>query len=419
MPALGVEALLELLELLPRDGEQPVRVLLAAEPELVAAVALGQLRLRARLDPDAARSSGDSTASRCHTLGAMADRGSFALGKIIDPATGKPGTDDLVVGSSDLTTHGVIVGMTGSGKTGLAIVLLEEALLAGIPALIIDPKGDMGNLALTFPDLAPASFQPWVNASDAQAAGITVEQLAEKTATTWREGLAAQGIGPEQIQKLKDAADVTIYTPGSSAGVPLNVVGSLRAPALSWDTEAETLRDEIEGTVTSLLGLVGITADPLSSREHVLLSNLIENAWRAGPRPRPRHADRRDPDAPAPQARRVRDRRVLPAQGPHRARAEAERADRVARVRRLGRGRGRSIRRRCSSRPRASRARRSSTPPTSRTRSGCSSPRSSSRSSSPGCAASPAPPTCARSRTWTRSPATCRRPRRRRPRSRS
>src|SRR4051794_21472411 len=212
----------------------------------------------------------------------MADRGSFTLGKLIDPATGKPGSDDLVVGSSDLTTHGVIVGMTGSGKTGLAIVLLEEALLAGIPALIIDPKGDMGNLALTFPDLAPASFQPWVNASDAQAAGITVEQLAEQTATTWREGLAAQGIGPEQIQKLKDAADVTIYTPGSSAGVPLNVLGSLRAPALSWDTEAETLRDEIEGTVTSLLGLVGITADPLSSREHVLLSNLIENAWRAG-----------------------------------------------------------------------------------------------------------------------------------------
>jgi hypothetical protein len=212
----------------------------------------------------------------------MADRGSFALGKIIDPATGKPGPDDLVVGSSDLTTHGVIVGMTGSGKTGLAIVLLEEALLAGIPALIIDPKGDMGNLALTFPDLAPSSFQPWVNASDAQGAGITVEQLAEKTATTWREGLAAQGTGPEQIQKLRNAADVTIYTPGSSAGMPLNVLGSLRAPALSWDTEAETLRDEIEGTVTSLLGLVGITADPLSSREHVLLSNLIENAWRSG-----------------------------------------------------------------------------------------------------------------------------------------
>ena len=104
----------------------------------------------------------------------MADRGTFHLGKIIDPATGKPGADDLVIGSSDLTTHGVIVGMTGSGKTGLAVVLLEEALLAGIPALIIDPKGDMGNLALTFPDLAAASFQPWVNASDAQAENVTV-----------------------------------------------------------------------------------------------------------------------------------------------------------------------------------------------------------------------------------------------------
>jgi len=155
----------------------------------------------------------------------MADRGAFHLGKILDPATGKPGADDLVIGSGDLTTHGVVVGMTGSGKTGLAIVLLEEALTAGIPALIIDPKGDMGNLALTFPDLAPTSFQPWVNASDAQAEGITVEALAEKTATSWREGLAAQGIGTERIQQLRDAADVTVYTPGSSAGVPLNVIG--------------------------------------------------------------------------------------------------------------------------------------------------------------------------------------------------
>ena len=147
----------------------------------------------------------------------MADRGEFDLGKVIDPATGKPGTDDLVVGSSDLTTHGVIVGMTGSGKTGLAIDLLEEALLAGIPALVIDPKGDMANLALTFPDLSPASFQPWVSASEAQSEGITVEALAEKTATMWKDGLAAQGMGPERIQQFKDAADVTIYTPGSSA----------------------------------------------------------------------------------------------------------------------------------------------------------------------------------------------------------
>ena len=212
----------------------------------------------------------------------MADRGSFHLGRTIDPTTGEPGADEVVVGSSDLTTHGVIVGMTGSGKTGLAVVLIEEALSAGIPAFVLDPKGDMTNLALVFPDLAPASFRPWVSEAEAQAAGVSVDDYAAKQATVWRERLAASGIGPERLQKLRDAADVTIYTPGSTAGVPLNIVGSLGVPRLSWETEEEALRDEIEATVTSLLALVGIQADPLSSREHVLLSNLIENAWRAG-----------------------------------------------------------------------------------------------------------------------------------------
>jgi Helicase HerA, central domain len=212
----------------------------------------------------------------------MADRGSFHIGYAIDPATGKPGADEVVVGSSDLTTHGVVVGMTGSGKTGLAVVLLEEALLSGIPTLVLDPKGDMTNLALVFPDLSPASFRPWVSEAEARAAGVTPDEYAEQQATNWREGLASNGIGPERLQALADAADVTIYTPGSTAGVPLDVIGSLRAPTLTWDTDAEALRDEIEGTVTSLLALVGIQADPLSSREHVLLSNLVENAWRAG-----------------------------------------------------------------------------------------------------------------------------------------
>jgi len=212
----------------------------------------------------------------------MADRGSFHLGSAIDPATGKPGSDKVVVGSSDLTTHGVVVGMTGSGKTGLAVVLIEEALLAGIPVLVLDPKGDMANLALVFPDLQPASFRPWVTEADASTAGMSVDDYAAKQATIWREGLESSGIGPDRLQALRNAADVTIYTPGSTAGVPLNVVGSLQAPKLSWETEAETLRDEIQGTVTSLLRLVGIEAVPLASREHVLLSNLVENAWRAG-----------------------------------------------------------------------------------------------------------------------------------------
>jgi Helicase HerA, central domain len=207
---------------------------------------------------------------------------SLQLGFRLDPKAGAPGTDPLAIDSGDLTTHGVIVGMTGSGKTGLGIVMLEEALLAGIPALVLDPKGDMGNLLLTFPSLSPQDFRPWVNEDDARTANLSLDDFAAKTATDWRNGLESQGIGPERIAALRQAADFTIYTPGSDAGVPLNVIGSLATPPLSWETEAEVLRDEIEGTVTSLLGLVGIQADPLSSRESVLLSNLIETAWRAG-----------------------------------------------------------------------------------------------------------------------------------------
>ena len=204
------------------------------------------------------------------------------LGFVLDQKTGRPGADRVTLESGDLTTHAAIVGMTGSGKTGLAVVLLEEALLAGIPCLVLDPKGDMANLLLTFPDLSAASFRPWVNEDDARSEGLSLDDFAARTATVWKEGLEASGIGADRIAALRAAAEFVVYTPGSAAGVPLNVIGSLRAPPLSWDSDAETLRDEIEGTVTSLLGLVGIEADPLSSREHVLLANLIENAWRAG-----------------------------------------------------------------------------------------------------------------------------------------
>lgn len=180
----------------------------------------------------------------------------------------------LFLDSSNLTTHGVIVGMTGSGKTGLGIVLLEEALQQGTPTLIIDPKGDMGNLLLSFPDLLPTDFMPWI--SDSEASDDRV-QAAVDTATRWKEGLQRSGIETSRIQELHDSADFTIYTPGSSSGVPLNIIGSLKAPAEG--TDPETLQDEIEGLTSSLLTLIGIQSDPLSGREHILLANLIHWKW--------------------------------------------------------------------------------------------------------------------------------------------
>jgi hypothetical protein len=187
--------------------------------------------------------------------------------------------DPIHLEASDLTTHGVIVGMTGSGKTGLSVIMLEEALLQGIPTIIIDPKGDMGNLLLTFPELAGPDFEPWVNAADAERDGVSVADHAAATAEVWRNGLDSWGIGPERIGALRAAADFTIYTPGSSAGIPLDIIGDLSAPD---DASDEILADEVEGLVSSLLGLVDIDADPLSSREHILLSNLVHRAWSNG-----------------------------------------------------------------------------------------------------------------------------------------
>ncbi|HSF87598.1 MAG TPA: DUF87 domain-containing protein [Acidimicrobiia bacterium] len=204
------------------------------------------------------------------------------LGATIDAATGDR-TDTLVdYDPSELTTHGVIVGMTGSGKTGLGVIFLEEALLKGIPTLILDPKGDMTNLLLTFPDLAPGDFEPWVDPGEARKEGKTQAELAADKAELWKNGLASWDQDGSRIGALRNGAGFTIYTPGSSAGAPLNIIGSLANPGASWDTDAEALRDEIEGFTSGLLGLLGIDADPISSREHILIANLVEHAWRQG-----------------------------------------------------------------------------------------------------------------------------------------
>jgi hypothetical protein len=212
----------------------------------------------------------------------MADN-MFYLGRIFDLQAGKATAQPLEYDPADLTTHAVVTGMTGSGKTGLCVSLLEEAALQGIPALIIDPKGDLTNLLLHFPTLAPQDFQPWIDPDVARRAGKTLEQAATEAALSWRNGLAEWGIQPERLQALANAVQFAIYTPGSDAGIPVSVLSSLAAPALDWENNRETLRERISSTVTALLGLVGINdVDPVRSREHILLSNLFESAWSQG-----------------------------------------------------------------------------------------------------------------------------------------
>lgn len=206
--------------------------------------------------------------------------GVFYLGKVRDGAT--TASDLVLYDSKDLVTHAVCVGMTGSGKTGLCIGLLEEAAIDGIPALIIDPKGDLGNLMLTFPGLAAQDFRPWINESDAQTKGLTPEQFAAQQAEVWKNGLADWGQSPERVARLRNAVEVVIYTPGSNAGIPLSVMRSFDCPPFEVMDDAELLRDRISTTVSSILGLAGLPSDNARAREHILLSTILQSAWAAG-----------------------------------------------------------------------------------------------------------------------------------------
>ena len=208
--------------------------------------------------------------------------GAFYLGREYDLGAGKIGPGQILYDSKDLCTHAVLVGMTGSGKTGLGISLLEEALIDNIPVIAIDPKGDLTNLLLTFPDLSPQDFLPWINPQEAVAAGRTQAQYAADQAKIWAKGLADWDQGPERIARLKAAAEMTVYTPGSSAGVPVNVLRSFSPPPQAVRDDLDLWRERIKTTASSLLALLGLESDPLTSREHILLSNILEQFWSAG-----------------------------------------------------------------------------------------------------------------------------------------
>ncbi len=204
--------------------------------------------------------------------------GVFYLGRVFDPQTGEPTDTPVLYDAKDLTTHAVCVGMTGSGKTGLCITLLEEAAIDGIPALCIDPKGDLGNLLLTFPELRPRDFEPWIDPAEAERKGRTVAEHAESVAKLWSEGLASWDQDGERISRFRDAVDLAIYTPGSSAGRPLRVLDAFTPPT-GADLDADWKREELMSAVSSLLALIGIEPDPINSKEHILLSNLLSHAW--------------------------------------------------------------------------------------------------------------------------------------------
>ena len=205
--------------------------------------------------------------------------GVFYLGRSYDLEKKASGDTPLLYDSRDLVTHAVCVGMTGSGKTGLCLALLEEAAIDGIPAIIIDPKGDLANLMLTFPDLRAEDFRPWINEEDAQRKGMDPDAYAAQQADVWKAGLSAWGEGPERIRTLREKVDIAVYTPGSTSGIPVNILASFDAPQTD---DAEAIADRVQTTAASLLGLLKLDADPIKSREYILLSALLAHEWQNG-----------------------------------------------------------------------------------------------------------------------------------------
>ena len=208
--------------------------------------------------------------------------GSFYLGREYDLKAKKVQDNLVLYDSKDLVTHGVVLGMTGSGKTGLCLALLEEAAMDGVPVIAIDPKGDIGNALLTFPNLTPQEFRPWINEDEARRKGQSPDEYAAAQSALWQKGLGEWGQSAERIQKLRATVDMAIYTPGSNAGLPVSILSSLNCPPTEVMDDGEALGDRIESTVSSLLGLIGVDADPVQSPEHILLSNIVSTCWKKG-----------------------------------------------------------------------------------------------------------------------------------------
>jgi hypothetical protein len=208
--------------------------------------------------------------------------GSFFLGRPHDISKKKTGAEPLLYDSKDLTTHAVCVGMTGSGKTGLCLALIEEAALNGIPVIAIDPKGDLANLLLAFPKLEPGDFRPWIDESEAARKKMSPDEYAANQADLWRKGLDSWGEGPDRIRKYCDTVDRVIYTPGSSAGIPITVLKSFAAPPPELVADADAFGERVSSATSGLLALMGVDSDPVHGREHIFLSTLLDTAWRAG-----------------------------------------------------------------------------------------------------------------------------------------
>ncbi len=208
--------------------------------------------------------------------------GAFYLGRLFDADRDRVTDEEYLYDSMDLTTHAVCLGMTGSGKTGLCVTLLEEAAIDGVPAIVLDPKGDLGNLLLTFPKLEAADFRPWVDPAVAAREGESVDEHAASTAARWRKGLTDWDQDGARIERLRNAAECAIYTPGSSAGLGLAVLSSFAAPPPGQREDSDELRERVSAAASSLLALLGIGADPIQAREHILLSNIFKHRWQAG-----------------------------------------------------------------------------------------------------------------------------------------